>query len=346
VPRARQPRNEPIAIGGTTVGPGQRTLVEVPVSRLPTATSLTLPIVVAHGLRPGPKLWLSAVVHGDELNGMEIIRRVLEAVRPRQMAGTVVAAPIVNVFGVLGESRYLPDRRDLNRSFPGSANGSLGSQLAHLFMTNVVEACDMGIDLHTGSDHRYNYPQIRGDLEDPATRELAEAFGAPVSIHSPLRDGSLREACRRRGIPVIVYEGGEANRFNEEVIVAGTDGIMRVLAHLGMRPAANGSGNANGNGGRRRPATTFVCHTHLVRARRTGILRTSVNAGQRVARGETLGIIADAVGGARVTMKAPIAGVVIGHTRRPLVHRGDALFHLADLDPAAKGTAARLPRRD
>ena len=175
---------------------------------------------------------------------------MLEAVRPRQLAGTLVAAPIVNVFGVLGESRYLPDRRDLNRSFPGSANGSLGSQLAHLFMTNVVAACDLGIDLHTGSDHRYNYPQIRGDMEDPATRDLAEAFGAPVSIHSPLRDGSLREACRRRGIPVVVYEGGEANRFNEEVIVAGTEGVLRVLAHLGMRPLGDGDPGGRGRSDR------------------------------------------------------------------------------------------------
>jgi uncharacterized protein len=336
VPRARAPRNEPISIAGTTVGPGRRALIEVPVSRLPTATSLNLPIVVVHGLRPGPRLWLSATVHGDELNGMEIIRRVLDVVRPRQFAGTLVAAPIVNVFGMLGGTRYLPDRRDLNRSFPGSAKGSLASRLAHLFMTNVVAVCDMGIDLHTGSDHRFNLPQIRGDLEDPATHELAEAFGAPVSIHSPLRDGSLREAARRRGVPVLVFEGGEAHRFNESVIAAGTDGVVRVLAHLGLRtvepvPAPR--------------RTRLVRHTTWVRARRTGILRTRVQAGQKVDRGEVLGVIADAVGGSATVMHAPLAGLVIGHTQHPLVHRGDALFHLADLDPAARGTAARLPRR-
>ena len=149
--------------------PGARAAGRGAGSRLPTATSLTLPIVVSTAAA-GRRLWLSAVVHGDELNGLEIIRRVLEAVRPRQLAGTLLAVPIVNVFGLLSETRYLPDRRDLNRSFPGSPKGSLGRQLAHLFMTNVVAACDMGIDLHTGSDHRYNLPQIRGDLEDPATR--------------------------------------------------------------------------------------------------------------------------------------------------------------------------------
>jgi predicted deacylase len=199
----------------------------------------------------------------------------------------------------------------------------------------VPAMCDVGIDLHTGSDHRFNLPQIRGNLEDPTALRLARAFGAPVSIHSPLRDGSLREACRRRSIPVVVYEGGEADRFNETAIAAGVDGVLRVLADLEMRsgdptpPAAD---------------TTVVRHTRWVRARRTGILRSPVRAGQRVARGDVLGIIADAVGDSRATMKASFDAVVIGHTQHPLVNRGDALWHLADLDPDAKGTAARTPR--
>jgi uncharacterized protein len=331
----RAARNRPVDIAGTTVAPGRRRLVEVPVARLPTATRFNLPIMVLNGQRPGPRLWLSAVVHGDQLNGLEIIRRVLEIVRPRRLAGTLLAVPVVNVFGMVTETRYLPDRRDLNRSFPGSPNGSLTAQLANLFMTNVAAMCDVGIDLHTGSDHRFNLPQIRGNLEDPTALRLARAFGAPVSIHSPLRDGSLREACRRRSIPVVVYEGGEADRFNETAIAAGVDGVLRVLADLEMRsgdptpPAAD---------------TTVVRHTRWVRARRTGILRSPVRAGQRVARGDVLGIIADAVGDSRATMKASFDAVVIGHTQHPLVNRGDALWHLADLDPDAKGTAARTPR--
>jgi uncharacterized protein len=331
----RAARNRPVDIAGTTVAPGRRRLVEVPVARLPTATRFNLPIMVLNGQRPGPRLWLSAVVHGDQLNGLEIIRRVLEIVRPRRLAGTLLAVPVVNVFGMVTETRYLPDRRDLNRSFPGSPNGSLAAQLANLFMTNVAAMCDVGIDLHTGSDHRFNLPQIRGNLEDPTALRLARAFGAPVSIHSPLRDGSLREACRRRSIPVVVYEGGEADRFNETAIAAGVDGVLRVLADLEMRsgdptpPAAD---------------TTVVRHTRWVRARRTGILRSPVRAGQRVARGDVLGIIADAVGDSRATMKASFDAVVIGHTQHPLVNRGDALWHLADLDPDAKGTAARTPR--
>jgi predicted deacylase len=331
----RTARNRPVEIAGTTVAPGRRRLIEVPVARLPTATRFSLPIVVLNGQRPGPRLWLSAVIHGDELNGLEIIRRVLDVLRPRRLAGMLLAVPVVNVFGMVTETRYLPDRRDLNRSFPGSSHGSLAAQLANLFMSNVAAASDMGIDLHTGSDHRFNLPQIRGDLEDPTTLRLARAFGAPVSVHSPMRDGSLREACRRRGIPVVVYEGGEADRFNETAIRAGVDGVLRVLADLGMRPDDDPPPAAD---------TTVVRHTHWVRARRTGILRSPVRAGQRVARGDVLGIIADAVGDSRATMKAPFEAVVIGHTQHPLVNRGDALWHLADLDPAAKGTAARPPR--
>lgn len=332
---SRQPRNAAVTIGGVTVAAGRRGRIELPVARLPTGSTMSVPVMVVNGQRPGPRVWLSAVLHGDELNGVEVIRRVLAMLSPRALAGTVVAVPIVNGFGMLNESRYLPDRRDLNRSFPGSPTGSLAARVAHLFMSEIVAACDIGVDLHTGSDHRYNLPQVRGNLEDEATHALARAFAAPVSIHSPLRDGSLREACIRRGIPILVFEGGEANRFNEHAIDAGVAGVQRVLAHLEMRDGTDAPAA--------RP-TRFIRHTHWVRARRSGILRSSIRAGQTVARGEELGIISDAFGDARAVMRSPFAGIVIGHTQHPLVNRGDALVHLADPDPAAKGGAAPPPR--
>jgi uncharacterized protein len=323
-------RREPIAIGGVTVPPGRKATVELPIVRLPTETELSLPLAVLHGARPGPTVWLSAVIHGDELNGLEIIRRTLALLRPRQLAGTVLAAPIVNALGMLTGSRYLPDR-------PGRPTGSTAARMADLVMTELVQRSDAGIDLHTGSDHRTNLPQVRAQLDDPATLELAEAFGAPISVHSPARDGSLRQACAERGIPLLVYEGGEAQRFNDDAIDAGVGGVLRVLAHLEVIDTQVVSVPA------RPRRTRVVRHTQWVRARRSGILRSTVRAGQEVARGEHLGEISDAFGGHRAVVRAPFAGVVIGHTLHPLVNKGDALVHLADLDPDARGRAARPP---
>ena len=230
-PKATRP---PIEIADNTVAPGRRRRFELPIARLMSGTPVALPVVVLHGREDGPTVWLSGAVHGDELCGVEIIRLVLEALEPSAMSGTVIAVPVVNVHGFNTGQRYLPDRRDLNRSFPGSPRGSLAARIAHLLLTEVVGRCSAGIDLHTGSDHRTNLPQIRADLDDAETLRLAEAFGAPVSIHSRTRDGSLRQAATEVGATVLLYEGGEALRFDPTAIAAGRDGTMRVLAELGM----------------------------------------------------------------------------------------------------------------
>ena len=183
----------PIRIAGFSVEPGRRGTVDLPLPQLYTHTPLTMPVHVVHGRRPGPCLFVSAAIHGDELNGVEIIRRVLGRPALSRLRGTLLAVPIVNVYGVIHHSRYLPDRRDLNRSFPGSERGSLASRLAHVFMTEIVARCEYGIDLHTAAYHRCNLPQIRADLGDERTAELAHAFAAPVVLDSRVRDGSLRE---------------------------------------------------------------------------------------------------------------------------------------------------------
>ena len=333
----RAPRNEPITIGGVTVAAASRRTLELPVARLPTDTSLSLPVAVINGLRPGPKVWLSAVIHGDELNGVEIIRQVLNLLRPRELAGTVVAVPIVNVFGFVNENRNLPDRRDLNRSFPGSPRGSLAGQLAHLFMTQVVARCDYGIDYHTGSDHRTNLPQLRVDLSDPQVERLAKAFAAPATIDAAFRDGSLRHACSKRGIPLLVFEGGEAHRFNAGAVRVGVEGTLRVLAELGMRDGAVPKAEQ---------PTVIVRHSKWERARRSGIARIDVFPGQPVQRGDVLGVIADALGERQTLVRASRSGIVLGYTRNPLASQGDALVHIADLSDSARGGPARLPRHD
>lgn len=311
---------DPFVIGGGEVGPGERRELEIPVARLFTGDWLSLPVRVLRGGSPGPTLWLDAAIHGDELNGMEIIRRILVFLEGREIRGTLIAVPVVNVFGFVQENRYLPDRRDLNRSFPGSARGSLSARLAHLFMSEVVKQSDFGIDLHTGSLHRTNLPQVRANLHDPEVRRLAEAFEAPLMFHARSIRGSLRAAVGRLGIPMIVFEGGEPLRFNPDVIAAGVLGIQRVLHSLRMleddlppTPAV---------------ATFEAAGSKWVRASRSGIFRQTVSLGEKVSKGQMLGRIGGPFPGKSRPVRTSIEGMVIGHTNKPLVHQGDALVHI------------------
>ncbi len=310
----------PLTIGGITVPNGKRVKIEIPVTHLPTGTTLSLPVVVLNGRYPGPRIWLSAAIHGDELNGVEIIRRVVRSLRISHLQGTVIAVPIVNLFGLLEQSRYLPDRRDLNRSFPGSHRGSLAARLAAIFMQEVVSHCTHGIDLHTAAIHRNNFPQIRANLNDAETYQFAKAFGAPIVIHADTRDGSLREAAANRRIPTLLYEGGEALRFSEEAIQVGVEGIRRILAYLEMYTVDAPS-----------QVTLSVesREARWVRASRGGFWHLKVALGQRVAHREVLGFITDALGTKTTVVRSPQAGWVIGQHQNPLVHQGDALVHIA-----------------
>ncbi len=320
-------------IGTVKVRAGQRREVSLTVTRLVTGAEVTLPVHVFHGREDGPVVWLDAAVHGDEVVGIEVIRRVLERLSPRTLRGTVIAVPIVNAIGVMTGDRYLPDRRDLNRSFPGSPRGSLAARIAHLLMTEVVAKCEVGIDLHTGSDRRSNLPQVRCDLDDPRTRELAAAFGAPVTYHAKLRDGSLRSAAREAGARVLLYEAGEAWRLDEYAVQPGVDGVLRELASLGMLDETVEVPEA--------PAPSEICwRSGWVRARRTGILSMGVALGQHVQAGQRLGELHDSFGRRLAIVKADRDGIVIGRTEAPMVGSGDALVHIGTLEPDEDG--ARL----
>ncbi|HVS02288.1 MAG TPA: succinylglutamate desuccinylase/aspartoacylase family protein [Thermoanaerobaculia bacterium] len=312
---------EPLRIGDRVVRPGTAARLELPVARLFTGNWLSLPVSVLHGARPGPCLWLSAAIHGDELNGMEIIRRILAHLEPASLQGAVIAVPVVNVFGFVQQTRYLPDRRDLNRSFPGSSRGSTAARLAHLLMDAVVSKCGYGIDFHTGSQHRSNLPQIRAHLADPETHRIAEAFRAPMMYSASEIAGSLRAAARRQGAHVIVYEAGEPLRFDQEAIRVGVAGVLRVLAALDMWPAAEQE---------EQPAPSFEAgETRWLRAPRSGIFHLAAGLGEWVRRHQQLGAIAGPFSTQVQAVKAPFEGLVIGFTANPLVHRGDALLHLA-----------------
>ncbi|WP_029934048.1 succinylglutamate desuccinylase/aspartoacylase family protein [Thiomicrospira pelophila] len=320
-PAPKRRKNSPITLGGQTIQPGERRTVDLVVGKLYTHSPITMPVQVLCGRQAGPVMFVSAAIHGDELNGVEIIRRLLKVPGLRQLKGTLIAVPIVNLHGFINQSRYLPDRRDLNRSFPGSEKGSLAGRVARLFLEEIVERSTHGIDLHTGAIYRSNLPQIRANLDDPQTLDLARAFGTPVILNSDLRDGSLREAAAKKGIPVLLYEAGEALRFDELAIRGGVQGILRVMRQLEMLPKSR----------KAQPAEPIMARSSAwVRAPQDGIFRASVKQGQRVVKDQTLlGRVSDPFGESEVEVWSPFSGIIIGQLHLPLVNEGEALFHIA-----------------
>lgn len=314
--------SEAFEIAGEAVAPGTRVQLELPLGRLPSGDRVRIPLEVLRGRRPGPTVWLSGAIHGDEIVGVEITRRILAELRPGRLAGTVIAAPVVNVFGFVGESRYLPDRRDLNRAFPGDGKGSMAARLAHLFMTEVVALCDLGIDLHAGSDDRVNLPQVRGNLDDPETLRLARAFAAPVAIHNKPQKGTLRHAALHRDKRVVLFEGGEPRRFSRDAVEEGTAGCLRVLKAVEMIASAPDPVRE----------TLLSRRTGWVRAARSGIFHPEVDVGARVKRRQVVGVLRDAYGRDELPVRANRSGVVVGQTVNPLVHQGDAVVHLAEVE--------------
>ena len=315
----------PLVIAGTHLAPGSRVKIEFPLADLYTHTPMSMPIQVIRGERDGPVVFVSAAIHGDEINGVEIIHRLLRLhTALRQLRGTLICIPIVNVFGFINQTRYLPDGRDLNRSFPGSVRGSLTSRVAHLFLHEIAAKCDYGIDLHTAAAHRHNLPHIRANLEDRATLKLARSFQVPVLLNSNTPDGSLRRAAGDLGVKVVLFEGGERLRFNENVIRIGVRGVVAALRSLGMLPPRAARASL--------PEPVIARHTRWLRAARSGIHRIEVKLGQRVRSGDVLGVISDPFGALAEQVIADLDGIVIGQTSLPLVNEGDALFHIARCD--------------
>lgn len=320
-PRTKSKDSQSLTLCGVKIPRGSRRRLDMEAARLYDHTQMHIPIEVVRGSERGPVLFITAALHGDEINGVEIVRRLLRHSVLRHMMGTLIAVPIVNVFGFNERSRYLPDRRDLNRCFPGSERGSMGAQMANRLMQEIVAKSTHGIDLHTGAFHRSNLPQIRADLKDKKTCKLAEAFGAPVLIDASVRDGSLRQAAAEMKLPMLLFEGGEALRFDESVIEMGVDGILAVMRSIGMlHPLPQ------------RKAKRYTYHatsSHWVRAPQSGIFLVRAKLGQMVKKGAVLGYISDPFGDSLMAVKASHTGKVIGISKLPLANEGDALCHLA-----------------
>lgn len=314
-------------IAGEKIAPKTRQTVDIRLSRLADHTEMTLSVHVVHGRLDGPTLFVSGAVHGDEIIGVDIVRRVAKLKSLSRLKGTLILIPIVNTFGFLNLSRYLPDRRDLNRCFPGIENGSPASQLAHTFMKEIVARSDFGLDLHSGAVHRANFPQIRANLDDPAVRAMALAFGAPVMLNSNLRDGSLRESAQEASCNMLLYEAGEALRFDEMAIRVGVRGVVGVMRSVGMLAPSRGKG---------KPIESIEAHSsHWLRAPISGMMRMSKGLGKSVRKGQVLATVSDPLGSSEDVVQARHSGIIIGRTNLPIVNRGDAVFHVARFEKLA-----------
>jgi len=322
--RAREAQGGTFELAGHKFKPGTITRIEVPIAPLPNQTLISAAVVVVRGVRPGPRLFVTSGIHGDELNGLASLSLLQFDLRAEDLAGTLVLMPFVNHFGLIHQSRYFPDRRDLNRCFPGSKRGTLAARTAYFLMKRIVARCTHGIDLHTAAIHRDNLPQVRADLTHPLTRRLARAFGAPVIVHSRLRDGSFREAAASQRVPMLLFEGGEALRAGRPAIRCGHEGILRVMEAIGMRKS-----------GLPHPKAPFESwSTDWVRSPRSGFAMLDAELGDKVRKGQVLGSVIMGRGSAyaefRMKVRSPSKGVVIGIARNPLVLEGDALVHVAE----------------
>ncbi|WP_210488009.1 succinylglutamate desuccinylase/aspartoacylase family protein [Rufibacter aurantiacus] len=305
-------------INDIPIYPGDSKLIRLNVSRLPSGTQIDIPIHVFRAQEPGPVLLLMAGMHGDEVNGIELIRRMIRRNLLHPLKGTVLAIPILNIYGFLNFSREVPDGKDVNRSFPGNAKGSLASRVAARFTKEVLPLIDYGIDFHTGGASKSNFPQIRCRLEDGESDALAKAFGAPFVLNSNYRPGSLRKEASNLGKTIIVYETGESLRFDEQGIIMAMEGTQRVMHHLGMADKSV-------------PASQppLICHhTTWIRAPRAGLFRSFVKNGQEVSRGQQIGAVSDPYGGATHPITTPVAGHVVGLNHMPVVNQGDAILHI------------------
>lgn len=308
----------PIVINNQSILPGESAEVSLGRYVLPTQTILDIPVFIYRSIKPGPRVLFQAGVHGDETNGIEIIRNLLrQAAIKKPLIGTIILIPVVNISSFLNSSRDLPDGRDLNRCFPGSRSGSLGSRIAYDIVHSILPLIDFGFDFHTGGAKINNYPQLRVSFDDPKSLELAACFNAPFVLNAPYRDKSLRKEAYKQGKQILVYEGGESMRFNKQAITEGLNGCLRFLNAMGM---CNVLVPAN--------ESIYLEDTRWIRARHSGFFRTSKKYGSFVEKDTIIGTINDPLGRHEHPLICPVNGFIIGINNQPVVNEGDALLNI------------------
>ncbi len=313
--------NRDIVIGKEAVSPGEKKLLKISIDRLPTGTLIDIPVYVFNAKKPGPTVLVQAGLHGDEINGIEIVRRMLQQKRFNIRKGAVIAVPILNIFGFIHFSRDVPDGKDVNRSFPGKRTGSMASRIAYHYTREILKQIDYGIDLHTGGAQKHNYPQTRFTLEDDYSRKLAEIFNAPFVFPSRMISGSFRKAAYKMGKPSIVFEAGESMRFDDHAILEGMQGVLNVLKYFGMinkiEPAYV-----------ERYESYHLSDRKWLRAPTAGMFIPEVVNGSQVQKGQELGLITDTYAKHRRRIKAPFDGHILCINHQAVVNQGDALFHI------------------
>ena len=313
--------NKDLILAEQCVKPGASSLININIGRLPTGTLIDMPVYVFNGEKPGPVLLVQAGLHGDEINGVEIVRRLIHQNKIRPNAGAIIAVPTVNVYGFIHFSRDMPDGKDINRSFPGSVKGSLASRVARSVCKELVPHIDMAIDLHTGGAQRHNYPQCRYSANDASSKEMATIFDASFNFQSNLIPKSFRKTALEMGISTIVYEGGESMRFNEEVIQVGMQGVLNIMSHYKMI-----SSKANFI----KKGQELTSHK-WIRSPFAGMFLPQIANGAAFKENQTIGIVTDTYSKQYKEIIANTEGFIICINNKAVVNQGDALFHVGSL---------------
>lgn len=315
--------NKSILINGTDIKPGTSVTLNLNLYQLPTKTVIEIPVYVFRSVNPGPVLLILAGMHGDEINGIEIVRRLITRQDVREpLCGSIIAIPVINIISFLSGSRELPDGRDLNRCFPGNKNGSLGSRIAYDLMNEIIPQIDFGIDFHTGGSKINNYPQLRCVFSNKVNLDLGKKFSPTLIINAPFRDNTLRKEAAKRGKSILVFEGGESSRFDYLSINEGMNGCLRLMKHFKMN-----------NLDIPKNPTVLLDKSTWVRARASGLFHTSKTNGAHIIKGEIIGMICDPYGEHQENLVAPTDGYIIGMNNQPVVNQGDALIHIGVEEP-------------
>ncbi|MCW8980967.1 MAG: succinylglutamate desuccinylase/aspartoacylase family protein [Altibacter sp.] len=321
--------NKELSILGHTIGLGESKTIDFSIAKLYTATKVEIPVIIERAKIPGPVVLLTAGIHGDEINGVEIVRQIIAKKMNRPKKGTIICIPILNIFGFLNADRAFPDGRDLNRVFPGTKTGSLASRVAYQLTKKILPHIDYCLDFHTGGASRFNAAQVRVRPQDEELMQLAKVFSAPFTVLSANIDKSFRTTCAKMNIPILLFEGGKSQDSNKHIVRQGVEGVLRFLNHLEMLNPKHAVPEVTSE-------TVLIEKSKWIRAQKSGLLHVKIECNKLVQKDEFLATITDPYGTKRFKVRSPNEGYIINVNHAPIVHQGDAIFHISTIDSATR----------